>query len=310
MAFQRVAILGLGLIGSSMGLALRRGSAPPQVAGFDIDPQAADRASQRGAIDERCRSLAEACQGTDTIVLAAPVRGILQLLSEIAPHVQPGALVTDTGGTKVEVVRQAESLMPAHAGFVGGHPLAGRLRAGLDQPDARLFAGTLYCLSPLSTTPPWAVDQATQFVHRLGAEPYFLDPGEHDVLLAAVSHLPYFTALGLVEAVTSQDAWAEMRTVAAGGFRRMSSLVEGNPDIWADIAATNSEPLARQLDELISVLRDFRERVASGDPGLSEVLARAHSRHQEWLQSLGEAGPPEPPPPSRPARRFLFWRRS
>lgn len=306
---QQVAILGLGLIGSSLGLALRQDPQPPRVMGYDVDPEVAHAARERGAIDQVAGSPSEACAGADIVILAAPVRSILALMPEVAGQVESGCLVTDTGGTKAEVVRRAEEALPAAVGFVGGHPLAGRLRSGLSQADARLFVGSLYCLTPSSRTPDWAIERAGQLVKTVGAQPYFLDAAEHDALLAAVSHLPYFAAVGLVRALTSQSGWAEMSAVAAGGFRTASSLVDGNPQVWADIAGTNADLLAAQLGALISALTEVRDMVASHDDTLAAGLAAAHRAHQQWLQSRGEA--PAPPPAQLRASgwRSLFRRR-
>src|SRR5262249_16987029 len=154
---QRIGIIGLGLIGASLGLALRRGSNPPEVVGFDISGDNLHRAARQGAISRSCGTLAEVCEGSDIVVLAAPVRAILQLLPELAPHVHPNTLVTDVGGTKSEIVRVGETALPPHAAFVGGHPLAGRLTAGVDQASENLYQGAVYCLTPSPNAAGWAV---------------------------------------------------------------------------------------------------------------------------------------------------------
>src|SRR4051812_6357073 len=183
MAFRRIGIIGLGLIGTSLGLAVRRNGSAPEIVGFDINPDNLHRAARQGAITRSCGTLAEVCDGADAVVLAPPVRAILRLLPEIAPHVQPNTLVTDTGGTKAEIVRVAESALPPHAAFVGGHPLAGRLTAGVDQSSGDLFLGATYCLTPTPAAPQWGVGTAIELVEGLGAQPHFLTPEEHDALL-------------------------------------------------------------------------------------------------------------------------------
>src|SRR4051812_34839769 len=198
MAFRRIGIIGLGLIGTSLGLAVRRNGSAPEIVGFDINPDNLHRAARQGAITRSCGTLGEVCEGADVVVLAPPVRAILRLLPEIAPHIQPHTLVTDTGGTKAEIVRVAESALPAHAAFVGGHPLAGRLTAGVDESSGEMFRGATYCLTPTPTVAPWAIDNAVHLVEELGAQPHFLTPDEHDALLAGASHLPYFAAAAIV----------------------------------------------------------------------------------------------------------------
>src|SRR6266540_2539813 len=235
-AFQQAAILGLGLIGISLGQALKAGQVASRVVGFDISSESLRRASRQGAIDRSCGTLDEVCAGSDLVVLATPVSAILRLIPELAPHVEAGALVTDTGGTKGQIVRLADAALPEHAAFVGGHPLSGRLTAGSTDATASLYHGAIYCLTPSASTAPWAVDGAVQMVEGLGAQPYFLDADEHDALLAAVSHLPYFAAVALVNAVASQSAWTEMGTLAAGGFRSATAPVESDARMWLDVA--------------------------------------------------------------------------
>jgi prephenate dehydrogenase len=195
--------------------------------------------------------------------------------------------------------------------FVGGHPLAGRLRSRVDEADASLFVGATYCLSPTSNTPEWGIDRATQLVEAIGAVPHFLDAEEHDGLLAAVSHLPYFAAAALIGALGQQPGWADMGPLAAGGFRTASSLVDGSPRMWTDIALTNAAPLERQLGALIAALTDLRSTIADGEEAkLGAMLDRAYAIHRQWVEAH-EANEPQTtdaPSPSAPKRRFPFRR--
>jgi len=288
MPLKRVGIIGLGLIGASLGLALRRGANAPEVVGFDISSENLHRAARQGAITRSCGTLAEVCDGSDVVVLAAPVRAILELLAELAPHVQPNTLVTDVGGTKSEIVRVGEAALPSHVAFVGGHPLAGRLTAGVDQASDNLYQGAVYCLTPSPNAPAWGVDLATHFVETLGAQPYFLTADEHDALLAGASHLPYFASAALVNALTTQHSWPEMDSMAAGGFRSISALVEADPRMWADVGATNTANISRQLDALISQLQSMRDRITSGSDELVAELEKAQEAHRAWLARHGE----------------------
>lgn len=310
MAFQQVGILGLGLIGTSLGLALKPGPSPPRIVGFDINAENGRRAVRQGAIDRSCGTVEEVCQGADVVILATPVRVILRLLPEIAPHLEADTLVTDTGGTKGEIVRVAENALGQRVPFVGGHPLAGRLTAGVDQASASLYRGVVYCLTPAPGAAGWAVDAAVRLVESVGAQPYFLDPDEHDALLAAISHLPYFASVALVNALASQSAWPEMAAMAAGGFRAASSLVDVGPEVWADIAATNGANITRQLDALIESLAALRQLVGSGDEALVAELSRARAAHQLWLANRGEAPTPSAAPaPAAVSGRFRWMDR-
>jgi prephenate dehydrogenase len=287
MALRQVSILGLGLIGSSLGLALRRGPNAPKVVGFDVNPESLHRAARGGAIDRSCGTLAEACRGADAVILAAPVRAILQLLPEVAPHLGPETLLTDTGGTKRQIIRVAETALPEPSPFVGGHPLAGPLTAGVVEPSGEMFAGTMYCLTPTRTTPEWAVQTAIDLVESVGAQPHFVDADEHDGLLAGISHLPYFTAVALINSVARQSSWGEMSAMAAGGFRSATAPGESDPEVWADVAATNRENVLRQLDSLIAYLTELRDMVDAGDEGLRGELARAQEARKAWLARRG-----------------------
>jgi prephenate dehydrogenase len=287
--FQQVAILGLGLIGSSLGLALKRSPGAPHVVGFDIRSEGLRAAARSGAIDRSCGTLPEVCHGSDVVVLAVPVRAILELIPEIAPHIQEGSLLTDTGGTKAQIVRVAESALPPNVGFVGGHPLTGRLTVGVEQASASLFPGARYCLTPSGNTPAWAVERGVELVERAGSQPMFLDPDEHDALLAAASHLPYFASVALFSAVSAQDSWPDVAELAAGGLRAASALVDADPEMWSDVASTNRENIVRQLDGLISTVTRIRDGIEAGDTAALEDLRAARDRHRSWIS--GHAGP-------------------
>jgi prephenate dehydrogenase len=310
-AFEQAAILGLGLIGTSLGQALRASQGAHRVVGFDVDAESLRRAARQGAIDRSCGTLPEVCRGSDLVVLAAPVSAILRLLPELAPHLENGCLVTDTGGTKGEIVRLADRVLPRHAAFVGGHPLAGRLTAGTTDATPNLYTGTIYCLTPSPSAEPSAVDRAVQLVEQIRAQPHFLDPDEHDALLSAISHLPYFTSVALVNTITTQSSWGEMATLAAGGFRSAAAPVQSDPRVWVDVAATNRANLLRQLDGIIGHLEQIRALVSQGDEMLLPQLSHARDAHARWLADRGEAPPPAPPIPSQGAQRrgWTSWLR-
>ena len=289
MALQQVAILGLGVIGASLGLALRRGDPALTVVGFDIDGGAMSRGVRSGAVVRSAGTLAEVCRGADVVVLATPVRAILQLLPEIASHVADGALVTDTGGTKREIIRVAEANLPPGAAFVGGHPLTGLLTAGVHEPSAVLFDGAVYCLTASPNVPEWAMQCAVDLVQTAGSQPRWLDADEHDGLLAAVSHLPYFLSAALVSSLAAQGSWTEMGRMAAGGFKSVSAVTDSDPQVWADVASTNRENVVRQIDLLLDRLTEIRDLVAGGDEQLLPELHHVQEAHRAWLIQRGEA---------------------
>ncbi len=294
MAFQRVAIVGLGLIGASLGLALHRLPRPPQVVGYDQDAEARRRAARRHAADRVASSAVEAVEGADLVILATPVRAVVPLLREIAPHLAPACVVTDTGSTKEQVVAEAATAAPAVT-FVGGHPMAGRLTQGTPDADAGLFDGTIYCLTPTADTPPEAVARVTALVEAVRARPHFLAPAEHDSLVAAISHLPYLLASTLMLSTSDEAAWPEMALLAAGGFATMTRLAEGEPQMYTDICLTNRDAILRQLDRYVAALAELRAAIAAGDEALRERFAAARARHQAWLATRGTPQGADPP---------------
>lgn len=307
MAGPRVAIFGLGLIGASLGLALKQHS-DTTVVGFDPSRETADRATSRKAVDRAAGSPIEAVRGADTVVLAAPVRAIMDLLSELRGDLSERVLVTDTGSTKAAVAAHAARVLPTGVAFVGGHPLAGRLRSRVDDADAGLFVGATYCLCPALGVAEWGIQRAIQLVESVGAVPHFLQPDEHDALLAAVSHLPYFASAALMRAVAEQSAWPEMATLAAGGFRTITSLVDASPRMWTDIALTNAGPVERQLDGMIETLEHLRAAIRSGDTSaLQASLEEAHRLHRDWVEAQ-DSPTAAPATTTKPRRRFPFPR--
>ena len=280
--FNRVAIIGLGLIGGSIGLALHKANAAHQVNGYDLAKGASDRARKIGAIDQPYSALADAVRGAELVVLATPVGAMRVLLQNIAPALTPGAVVTDVASTKAQVISWAEEFLPSSASFVGGHPMAGKEVSGVEAADAGLFKDRIYCLTPTSRTRPAAVKKVSTFVEMLGARVRFLEPAEHDGQVAGVSHLPFIASIALVKTVAEGSAWGDASLLAANGFRDTSRLAAGSPEMYRDICLTNSEAIKRWLDEYISTLRSLRDRVAAHDKDLGETFAEAQQARLQW----------------------------
>jgi prephenate dehydrogenase len=279
---KQVTIVGLGMIGASLGLALKTLQPAPRVVGHDIKYDAARRASNLKAVDAVERNLETAISGSDMVVLATPIGAILELLETIPTFLRPGCLVTDVGSTKREIVRRAQQLLPPGVDFVGGHPMTGKATSGVDQPDQSLFRGTVYCLTPSATTSPQSVSRLAALVERLGATPYFADPEEHDGLVAGISHVPYVLSVALMRAMAGGPGWREMSTLAAGGFDTATRLTTHDPRVFADILTTNRENVSRQLDAVLAELTLLREKLDRGDGDIFETLERAHALRQGW----------------------------
>ena len=286
---KQVTVVGLGLIGTSLALALKQSKAAPRVVGHDISYDAARRASGLKAVDRVERDPIAAVAGSDLVVVATPVGAVPEVLETVAGALGEGCVVTDTGSTKREVVRRAREILPAAVSFVGGHPMTGRATGGVDQPEASLFQGTTYCLTPTASTPASAVAFVTSMVQQVGAHPYFLDPEEHDGLVAGISHLPYLLAATLMKVMASGRAWREMSALAAGGFDSATRLAGHDPRMYSDILATNGDNVVRHLDELMAELAATREKLLARDEAIPRYLEEAHRHRVAWEEQRRKA---------------------
>jgi prephenate dehydrogenase len=280
--FNRVAILGLGLIGGSIGLALHKAKAAQQVVGYDLGKGVMNQARKVGAIDQPFSALADAVRGSELIILATPVGAMKALLQDIASAVLPGAVVTDVASTKVQVITWAEEFLPSTVAFVGGHPMTGKELSGVEAADASLFQNHIYCLTPTARTNPNAITKVSTLIEVLGARVRFLEPAEHDGQVAGVSHLPFLASIALMNTVAESSAWGDAALLAAGGFRDATRLAGGNPEMYRDICLTNAEALTRWLNEYIRTLSTLRDRIAEHDRSLDETFAKVQQMRQQW----------------------------
>jgi prephenate dehydrogenase len=280
--FHRVAIVGLGLIGGSLGLALRQTRVAEQVAGYDLGQGVSEQARRIGAIDQPYSTLADAVRGAELIILATPVgamRALLQSLATIAP---PGVVITDVASTKSQVISWAEEFLAGNVYFVGGHPMAGREVSGVAAADPALFRDRIYCLTPTKKTSPVALNKVSVMIETIGGRVRFLEPAEHDGQVARVSHLPFIAAAALMKTVGESSSWGDASLLASSGFRDTTRLAAGSPEMYRDICLTNSETLVRVLDEYMAALQTFRADIAAHDPHLNELFARAQEQRQHW----------------------------
>ncbi|MGE0450142.1 MAG: prephenate dehydrogenase [Vicinamibacterales bacterium] len=268
--FHRVGIVGLGLIGGSIALAVR--AAWPDVTLVGVDrPEALAKADARGLLD-RAGPGVDVLAGVDLVVLCAPVRQNLSILAQVEAAVPPTSVITDAGSTKLQI-SEAAGRLSAAGRFVGGHPLAGAAVAGLDHARADLFRGQPWILTPGGATDPRAVERLHAWVSALGAVPTVMSADEHDRLLAFVSHLPQLVASALMS-VVGDAVGAEGLAFAGRGLVDTTRLASSPPEIWRDIAASNAERIAPALDAMIALLHELRADLASG-VRLDDVFAEA-----------------------------------
>ena len=276
---QRVLIVGLGLIGGSIGLALRRwaeerkvdGRKPLEVIGFDPSLEQQRAAEKLGAIDRGAWDLAKATREADVVVVATPVSAMHSVFEDLAPNLRPGAIVTDTGSTKAQVLEWATATLPSSVSFVGSHPMAGKTQS-IEGAEADLFVGATWCVSPSVTASEDAVRTVLGLIAAAGGEPYFIDPHEHDANVAGVSHLPFLLSAGLMNAVARDPSWRDMKSLTAGGFRDTTRLAAGRPAMHRDIVLTNRESVTRWLDTVIGTLQDLRQSLQGDDEAVAQAL--------------------------------------
>jgi len=286
---RRIAIIGLGLIGGSMGLALKKAQGKElELVGFARRPEAASIALGIGAVDRAEGDLISTVKDVDLVLIATPAMAIKEVLTQIGDSLSQGCIVTDTASTKAQVMAWAQELLPPSVGFIGGHPMAGKETFGIRAADADLFRGCIYCLIPGENASNQAIDLVTGLVNQIGANPLFLDASEHDSLVAAVSHLPLLLSTALVTTTTKSPSWPQMARLAASGFRDLTRLASGNPEMSRDICLTNKEPILRWIDEFITELREFRRRISEEDKELEQIFLGAREQRERWLRQMGK----------------------
>jgi prephenate dehydrogenase len=275
MRFKHIAIVGVGLIGGSFALAARREGIAECITGWDRE-EALDEALARGVIDGVEAAFdSGSVSGADLVYLAAPVGAISSFLRTHGKALKPGAVVTDAGSTKREICRAAREALPGEVAFVGGHPMAGSERTGVEFADADLFRGAAYALITNGRGDSDAMRSVTEVVSIIGARPIALTAEEHDRIAARISHVPQMlsTALALVVARTGEAGTLKL---AGSGFVEMTRLAESRWSMWQDICRTNADEIASALDETIAEIEAVRWAISSGDlSGLSEMFDAA-----------------------------------
>lgn len=281
---MRVAILGTGLIGTSIGMGLRSRVPDVQVVGYDRSRNTSEAAKQRGALDEVALSAGDAVRDARLVVLAVPILAIKPLLEEIRDVLPATAVVTDTGSSKAEVMRWARELLPGHEGFVAGHPMAGKTEFGPAAAEETLFEGARWVVVPSVSASEDAIRIVTNMAEHLGASTMIMDAEEHDAYVAAISHMPMVAATALFSLGRSSEAWPELSLLAAGGYKDMTRLAGTDPDMSYDIVVTNRENIAHWIDRYVSALIEIRRRLVDveAEDDLYRVLAATELEYRQY----------------------------
>ncbi len=294
---DRITIIGLGLIGGSLGLALKAAKLKNvEVVGVDISWDVVNAAKRRGAVDFTERDISRAVRDASLVVVATPIMAFPQVFEAIAPDLKDGSVVTDVGSTKTQVMQWAQEKLPAGVNFVGGHPMAGKEAGGFDAASATLFQGTTYCVLPSPTASKGAVELVSGLATTVGATPYFVDTAEHDMLVAGVSHLPLVLSAALVNATAASPSWDEMGKLASSGFRDTSRLASSDQELAKGITLTNQAGLLHWIDAYLTVLLDWRKALTEDPERLLANLDKARQARDRWAAGQSQRQAPEAAP--------------
>ncbi len=281
---QTLTIIGVGLIGGSLALALKEKGAVGTVIGAGRSEANLQRAQDLGIVDKWATSLTEAVQDADVVLIAVPMGAYEQVLKTIAPALKEGAIVTDAGSTKQHAIKAA-SCLPEHVSFIAAHPLAGTEKSGADAAFSTLYQDHLCMITPQDDVNTDALAIIKTMWQDAGAKVLFIPAAEHDELLAAVSHLPHLAAFALVNAVNKQktDDFDPL-SFAAGGFKDFTRIASSSPEMWRDIALANRDALESQVDKLVDELQHIKSALQNQDKDkLTALFSSAKDARDTWL---------------------------
>lgn len=264
---RHVAIVGLGLIGGSLGLALKRGDQDIHITGFDRSYATADEAYRRGIIDTVAPSVKSACEGADFIIFATPVNTTVILMEEASGwELKQDVIITDTGSTKNPIMTAASCLIDKGYTFIGGHPMAGSHKSGVSAAKGHLFENAYYILTPMEKENVEHVEKLTNLLTPTKSKVVVLDAAEHDRMTAIVSHFPHIVASSLVGRLADQEEGQPfVKKLAAGGFRDLTRIASADPTMWRDITIQNRQELLEQLDGWLLEMNNVREMILKND---------------------------------------------
>ncbi|NKI72687.1 prephenate dehydrogenase/arogenate dehydrogenase family protein [Collimonas pratensis] len=289
--FKKIAIFGVGLIGGSFALALKKAGVVEQIVGVGRHLTTLQRARELGIIDQIASDVAEAVSGADLILIAAPVAQTGAILASIAPHLQAGTIVTDAGSTKSDVAQAARKALGGKIGqFVPGHPIAGREQNGPEAALAELYVGKKVVLAPLPENSATDVARVAAAWQQCGALIHQLSAQQHDAVFAAVSHLPHVLAYALVDDIANKPHAASLFQYAASGFRDFTRIAGSSPEMWRDISLANQSALLGELDAYMLQLGRLRGLLAAGDgPALEAIYSNAQQARHNWISAIEAA---------------------
>lgn len=276
-SFNKITIIGVGLIGGSFGFALKEKKANFKIVGID-KKEIIEKAIARGAIDEGTVNLKEGIKEADLVIIATPVKTIINILTQINPFLKRGCLVTDTGSTKGQIVARADKVLSKDIFFIGGHPMAGSEECGIESANPHLFQDRTYILTPTKKSNLIAIEKIFSLIKMIGANRLILNPLEHDRIVGAVSHLPQIIAVSLINMVSEliQKENNNNYFKAVGeGFKDMTRIASSPYKVWEDICYTNKEIILEMIQEFRNYLGVIEDKLKNDPSSLKEEFQKA-----------------------------------
>ncbi len=293
MRWKKITLIGVGLLGGSLGLALKRRRLAETVVGFVRRPASVDECERAGAVDAATLDLASAVQGAELIVFCTPIAQMRPLAEQMLPAIRTGAVITDVGSVKAGVVRDLEGVLAGGGGyFVGSHPMAGSERAGVAAATADLFVNAVCVVTPTRKSNRSATRKVEQLWRSVGGRLLRLAPEAHDALVSRSSHLPHVVAVALANLVLGPEQPKEQAMLCANGFRDTTRIASSSPEMWRDIAVANRENLSRALDGFTDRLRDFRRALKRTDhKAIASFFEEAKLKRDLWSRKARSPSP-------------------
>jgi cyclohexadieny/prephenate dehydrogenase len=295
MIIKHIAIIGLGLLGGSVGRAVKKYASDIFITGFDSNPQSVKRALELGFIDKTALRIGDCVSQADMVIIATPLGVFADVAKDIIPNMKPHAILSDTGSVKAAVIDMITPLLSLnpHIHFVPAHPIAGTEKSGVEAGFADLFQNRMFVITPLDETNPQAIDAVKSFWEKLGTRFASMTPSHHDMVFAIVSHIPHLIAYNIVGTANHLETVSEQEVIryAASGFRDFTRLASSDPVVWRDVFLNNREAVLEMLGRFIEDLSDVQRAIRYKDGEALEVL---FTKTRDIRKKIIEAGQESP----------------
>ncbi len=276
--FKKVTIVGVGLIGGSMGLAMKRGKLAERIVGVAKHKRSLAKAQRLGAIDKGLLNVKESVKGSDLVILATPIYSIIKIAKTIVKHLEKGCIVIDVGSTKKLIVKELEHILPRDIYFVGTHPLAGSEQRGIDSAQAKLFKHSVWIVTRTRKTNFISLVRIKSLLRTLGASVIVTSPNKHDKIVSQISHLPHILASSLVNSARRQYL-----SLAATGFKDITRIASSDSHIWKDICLTNGKEIVKAIDGFVFNLSTLKKLIKMGNSkGILRSFRRAKKKRDDY----------------------------